>query len=192
MVRRGTIVEEGSHRELVRIPDGAYATLVRLQQQRAAAGDQDADSLVRRAMHSSSPIHACCSSTWSSHVGGPVLAQLELMRPPCQCCVTKPGMRVVRGADACVARMCSVGHDFTTIVLQAALTDAVEGEAGSRRSMESVHASRRSIGSGSATGDVDGKSAKAVAAFKDPRVSFVSCTADSVVTQLLSSLRHRQ
>ena len=47
VVRRGTIVEEGSHRELVRIPDGAYATLVRLQQQRAAAGDEDADSLVR-------------------------------------------------------------------------------------------------------------------------------------------------
>jgi len=46
----------------------------------------------------------------------------------------------------------------------------VEGEPGSRRSMESVHASRRSIGSGSGTGDVDEKSAKAVAAFKDPRV----------------------
>ena len=47
VVRRGAIVEEGSHRGLVGIPDGAYATLVRLQQQRAAAGDQDADSLVR-------------------------------------------------------------------------------------------------------------------------------------------------
>ena len=48
MVRRGAIVEEGRHRELVEIPDGAYATLVRLQRQRAAAGDQNADSLVRR------------------------------------------------------------------------------------------------------------------------------------------------
>ena len=47
VVRRGTIVEEGSHAELVRIPDGAYATLVRLQQRRAAAGEEDADDLVR-------------------------------------------------------------------------------------------------------------------------------------------------
>ncbi len=62
VVRRGTIVEEGSHRELVRIPDGAYATLVRLQQQRAAAGDQDADSLVRRAAPSECPVH--CPLMW--------------------------------------------------------------------------------------------------------------------------------
>ena len=48
MVRRGEIVEEGTHADLVRVSDGAYATLVRLQQQRAAAGEEDADSLVRR------------------------------------------------------------------------------------------------------------------------------------------------
>ncbi len=72
MVRRGTIVEEGSHRELVRIPDGAYATLVRLQQQRAAAGDQDADSLVRASCTLDLPVtmpaahHLMCRrSRWS-------------------------------------------------------------------------------------------------------------------------------
>ena len=47
VVRRGEIVEEGSHAELVRVPAGAYSTLVRLQQQRAAAGEDDVDSLVR-------------------------------------------------------------------------------------------------------------------------------------------------
>ncbi len=54
MVRRGEIVEEGTHADLVRVPDGAYATLVRLQQQRAAAGEEDADSLVRSGSGSAS------------------------------------------------------------------------------------------------------------------------------------------
>lgn len=45
-VCRGEIVEEGTHKELVKIPNGAYATLVHLQQQRAKAGQEDADDLV--------------------------------------------------------------------------------------------------------------------------------------------------
>lgn len=31
VVRQGEIVEQGSHEELIQIPNGAYATLVRLQ-----------------------------------------------------------------------------------------------------------------------------------------------------------------
>ena len=47
VVRQGEVVEEGSHKELVAIPNGSYATLVHLQQQRATVGDEDADDLVR-------------------------------------------------------------------------------------------------------------------------------------------------
>ena len=41
VVRQGEIVEQGSHAELIARPDGAYATLVRLQ---ASAQNHDADS----------------------------------------------------------------------------------------------------------------------------------------------------
>ena len=41
VVRQGETVEQGSHAELIARPDGAYATLVRLQ---ASAQNQDADS----------------------------------------------------------------------------------------------------------------------------------------------------
>lgn len=58
---------------------------------------------------------------------------------------------------------------------QAALTEAVEGEpTHSRRSLEAPHNSRHSLGSGSGVVDVDEKSAKAVAAYRDPRVSLTS------------------
>ena len=40
-MRQGEIVEQGSHADLIAKPDGAYATLVRLQ---ASAQNQDADS----------------------------------------------------------------------------------------------------------------------------------------------------
>ena len=70
----------------------------------------------------------------------------------------------------CATCLSALGADGLRYCPQASLTDAVEGEPAHRRSMESPHASRRSIGSGSVTADAEEKSAKAVAAFKDPRV----------------------
>ena len=68
--------------------------------------------------------------------------------------------------SGCAAPLC--GYD-PELCLQAALTDAAEGEPGSRRSTESVHASRRSIGSAAA--DADEKPSGAVAAFNDPQAN---------------------
>ena len=60
VVRRGEVVELGTHSELVVIPSGAYATLVRLQQQRAQAGTKDAGGLVRGGHTTSLSLSAKC------------------------------------------------------------------------------------------------------------------------------------
>ena len=60
--------------------------------------------------------------------------------------------------------------------LQAALTDAVElsGKPVSRRSIDSPHASRHSLGVGAAAVDGDDKAAKAVAPYLDAQVGSIS------------------
>lgn len=59
VVRQGEIVEQGSHGELIQIPNGAYATLVRLQasaQQPAMQQKQQvADEISHQLQHSADP-----------------------------------------------------------------------------------------------------------------------------------------